>query len=43
MSIKNAINITDKTELANRVGEKLKAPVFYQPVGCDKCDNTGYK
>jgi type IV pilus assembly protein PilB len=25
------------------VGEKLKAPVFYQPVGCDKCDNTGYK
>ncbi|MFK7780252.1 MAG: GspE/PulE family protein [Candidatus Gracilibacteria bacterium] len=42
-NIKNAINITDKKELALRVGDKLKNPVFYEPVGCDKCDNTGYK
>ncbi|MDD3145222.1 MAG: GspE/PulE family protein [Candidatus Gracilibacteria bacterium] len=43
-NIKNAINITDKNELLTRVGaEKLKSPVFYGPVGCEKCDNMGYK
>jgi type II secretory ATPase GspE/PulE/Tfp pilus assembly ATPase PilB-like protein len=42
--IKNAINITKKEELAERVWmDKLKNPVFYQAVWCEKCDNTGYK
>ena len=43
-NIKNAINITDKNELLNRVwAEKLRTPVFYWPVGCEKCDNLWYK
>ena len=42
-NIKNAINLTDKQELKNRVWDKLKAPVFYKPGKCEKCDNTGYK
>ncbi|MDP2090426.1 MAG: GspE/PulE family protein [Candidatus Gracilibacteria bacterium] len=42
-NVKNAIGITDKTELQNRVGDKLKNPFFYEPVGCDKCDGYGYK
>jgi type II secretory ATPase GspE/PulE/Tfp pilus assembly ATPase PilB-like protein len=42
--IKNAINITKKEELAERVWmDKLKNPVFYQAVWCEKCDNSGYK
>ena len=42
-SVKNAINITPKEELNSRVWDKLKAPVFYKPVWCDKCDNSWYK
>mgnify|MGYP001942860901 FL=1 len=42
-NIKNAINLTDKQELKNRVWDKLKNPVFYKPVWCEKCDNTWYK
>ena len=42
-NVKNAIGLTDKSELANRVGDKLKNPSFYEPVGCDKCDWAGYK
>lgn len=42
-NIKHAINITKKEELQNRVWDKLKQPVFYKPVGCEHCDNTGYK
>jgi len=42
-NIKYAISITDKEELTNRIWDKLKNPVFYEPVGCDKCDNTWYK
>ena len=42
-NIKNAINFTSKEELARRVWDKLKSPVFYKPVWCDKCDNTWYK
>lgn len=42
-NIKNAINITDKTELSLRVWDKLKSPTFYGPVGCDECDGNGYK
>lgn len=42
-NIKYSISITPKQELQLRVGDKLKAPVFYTPGGCDKCDNSGYK
>lgn len=42
-NIKNAINLTDKQELKNRVWDKLKNPVFYKACGCEECDNTGYK
>ncbi len=42
-NIKNAINLTNKEELKNRVWDKLKSPVFYKPVWCDICDNTWYK
>ncbi len=42
-NIKNAINTTSKKELERRVGDKLKSPVFYKPVGCEKCDNLWYK
>lgn len=43
-SIKNALNITDRTELKTRVWEKaLKNPVFYWPWWCESCDNTWYK
>ena len=41
--IKYAISITNKKELEARVWDKLKAPVFYKPVWCDKCDNSWYK
>jgi len=43
INIKNAIGITDKKELAFRVWDKLKNPFFYEPVWCDKCDNTWYR
>lgn len=43
LSIKNAINLTDKSELQLRVWDKLKTPIFYKPVGCDKCEGGGYK
>ncbi|PZM85678.1 type II secretion system protein GspE [Candidatus Gracilibacteria bacterium] len=42
-NIKNAIQLTDKEELILRVGDKLKNPVFYEPVGCDQCSGLGYK
>ncbi len=42
-NIKNAINTTSKEELERRIWDKLKSPVFYKPVGCDKCENLGYK
>ncbi|MDD3646398.1 MAG: GspE/PulE family protein [Candidatus Gracilibacteria bacterium] len=42
-NIKHAISITPKQELERRVGDKLKKPVFYKAVGCDKCDGLGYK
>ena len=42
-NIKNAINITDKKELVSRVWDKLKNPLFYEPVWCEKCDNLWYK
>jgi len=42
-NVKNAINITPKDELASRVWDKLKSPVFYEPIWCDKCENSWYK
>lgn len=42
-NVKNAINLTNKKELMSRVKEELKSPSFYEPVGCDNCDNTWYK
>lgn len=42
-NIKHAISITNKQELERRVWDKLKQPVFYKPVGCEHCDDTGYK
>lgn len=42
-SVKKAISRTSKQELEERVGlDKLKAPVFYEPVGCEQCGHTGY-
>lgn len=42
-NVKHAISLTSKEELVKRVGDKLKSPVFYKPVGCDICDGSGYK
>ena len=42
-NIKGAIAKTSKKELSRRVWDKLKNPIFYWPVWCDKCDNSGYK
>lgn len=42
-NIKNSLSLTPKEELQERVGEKLKNPIFYGPVGCPQCDNLGYK
>ena len=42
-NIKSAINMINKEELKNRVWDKLKNPVFYKAVWCEKCDNTWYK
>jgi len=42
-NIKSAIAKTPKKELSRRVWDKLKNPVFYWPVWCDKCDNSWYK
>ena len=43
-NIQNALKLTKKTELTTRVSpEILKNPKFYEPVGCEHCDHTGYK
>lgn len=43
-NIKNSLEITPKDELLERVwAETMKSPVFYKAVGCEKCDNNGYK
>jgi len=41
--VKQAINMTPKDELIARVWVKLKNPIFYKAVGCDKCEDTWYK
>jgi type IV pilus assembly protein PilB len=43
INVKKAINMTPKEELIERVGIKLKKPVFYKPIWCEKCENSGYK
>lgn len=43
-SLKKAIARTDKTELSSRVPKEMLAnPTFYEPGGCEKCNQTGYK
>ena len=42
-NVKTAINAIPKDELQSRVGSKLKNPIFYKPVWCDKCEDSGYK
>ena len=42
-NIKNAINTTNKNELISRVWSKLKNPIFYAPVWCEKCNQEWYK
>lgn len=43
-NIKHSLSITPKDELLSRVWvEKMKAPTFYKPVGCDECQWNGYK
>lgn len=41
--LKNAISLTPKDELNNRLWDKLKNPVLYTAVWCDLCENTWYK
>lgn len=43
VNVKKALSMTSKDELDNRVAEQIKAPKFYEPVWCEKCDNIGYK
>lgn len=42
-NVKNALALTSKDELNERVWDKLKSPKFYWPVWCEHCDNSGYK
>ena len=42
-NIKNAISLTPKEELLERVWEKLKNPTFYIPVWCPECNWLWYK
>ena len=43
-NVEKAIKRTAKAELIGRIpNEILQKPLFYEPVGCDKCNNQGYK
>lgn len=42
-NVSNAIKVTAREELMERVADKLKNPTFYTPGWCDKCEGTGYK
>jgi len=42
-NVKKALSITAKEELNKRVPNEIKAPKFYMPVWCEKCDNVWYK
>jgi type II secretory ATPase GspE/PulE/Tfp pilus assembly ATPase PilB-like protein len=42
-SVKKAISLTSKEELLSRVGiDRLNNPIFYEAVGCEHCNMTGY-
>lgn len=42
--VTRAIKQTRKEELISRLSpEEIKNPTFYEPIGCDQCDNIGYK
>ncbi len=42
--VEKALKRTAKEELLSRISSAiLQAPTFYEPVGCDKCNNAGYK
>ena len=41
-NVKKALSITPKDELVSRLGDKLKNPIFYKAVWCDKCENNWY-
>ncbi|MDD2565298.1 MAG: GspE/PulE family protein [Candidatus Gracilibacteria bacterium] len=41
--VTKSIKKIGREEIMSRVSSKiLETPAFYEPVGCDKCDNTGY-
>jgi len=43
-AVKKAIQRTNKEELFSRVSKEILAsPIFYEPVGCELCNQTGYK
>jgi len=43
-NMQNAMRLTPKEELKRRVSSDIiKSPKFYEPVGCEHCDFTGYK
>ena len=43
VKVEKAIKRTHKDELIARIPkEVLQNPMFYEPVGCDECDNIGY-
>ena len=41
--VKHALAMISKKELASRASKAMKSPSFYEPVGCDECEQTGYK
>jgi len=43
-TVEKALKRTAKEELLERISpEILKNPTFYEAVGCEHCDNSGYK
>lgn len=43
-TVQRAIKQTAKEELVSRIpAEVIQNPTFYEPVGCDQCDNIGYR
>ena len=41
--LKNVLNQTPRDELNNRLWDKLKNPILYSAVWCEKCENSWYK
>ena len=42
-NVKKAIQMIPREELQSRVWAKLKNPIFYKAVWCEKCEETWYK